>query len=170
MKLRCIMLIFVCISCADSKNESLYDTAYEEALLANSNAIYQTKAEVVVPSIYPHPGDTFLIDHSMNFYLFGEDSMKGRIGPVLVNSIVRYVYQYKNDLVFDVYDSLGSYIDRGSIRKLSFEKAVLADIDARKIDFYNLLMRKLEKSNDSIAKKIGISIDQLDSIVYERLN
>ncbi len=67
--------------------------------------------------------------------MFGKGSIHGKYLPVLANSKLAHAYTFRKSFAFDIYDSLGGFVDRGMLPKEVVMRLTHDDVDFGKTEF-----------------------------------
>ena len=141
-----------------------------EILTLNSISLEIVKQQVIVPEVILFKGDTILLDTNVLLQLFGKGSIHGKYLPVLANSKLAHAYTFRKSFAFDIYDSLGGFVDRGMLPKEVVMRLTHDDVDFGKTEFQDKLIEKREKNYDAVAKKYAVSRQKLSRLVQVELD
>lgn len=165
-----IVIVFGLFACnSDTRQVRSDETITREILILNSTALENINQQVIVPINVLQKGDTILLESNVRMYLFGKDSINGKNLPVFANSKLVYAYPFRKSLVFDIYDSLENLLDRGMLPEGAAMRLMNADIDFRKVEFYDKLMEERNRNYEEVARKYAISRTKLDSLIQVQL-
>ena len=172
IKMKSLILIAIGLIGCNSKpmQSSGNEKITNELFLLNSSSWEDLHQKWYIPFNDFSKGDTVLVESNFNMNLFGKDSTHTKALTIWKNSKSVYAYSFRKSLVFDVYDSLRKFVDRGAINGNALLRILNSDIDFRKAEFYNKLMEEREKNYEAVAKKYAISRYELDGLVQDELD